>query len=236
MWWLLTLALERREERVATDSAFAVTGRNTNSITSVYVWHQDPQALQANLRYDDSSQFGGKTTGAVAYGYRIAPEWRITASAGTAFKAPSFNDLYFPGFSNPALKPETSQSVEVGAHWAHTFDIVGQSIGIEAHAVAWRNEVHDLIVFECDASFKCLPNNVDDATLTGVTVSGDVRFSTASTLSGSLDLQSPENDGNGKLLPRRARRHGVIGWSQQAGPVRLGVELIASSLRASPTY
>jgi vitamin B12 transporter len=228
---LLTLALERREERVATDSAFAVTGRNTNSITSVYVWRQDPQALQANLRYDNSSQYGGKTTGAIAYGYRIAPEWRITASAGTAFKAPSFNDLYFPGFSNPALKPETSRSVELGTHWARTFDIVGQSIGIAAHAVAWRNKVHDLIVFECDANFNCLPSNVDDATLTGVTISGDVRFSTASTLSASLDLQSPENDANGKLLPRRARRHGVIGWSQQAGPVRFGLELIASSLR-----
>ena len=58
---LLTLALERREERVATDSAFALPRRSTNSSTSVHIWRRDPQALQANLRHDDSSQFGGKT-------------------------------------------------------------------------------------------------------------------------------------------------------------------------------
>src|SRR6266550_1909270 len=228
---LLTLALERREERVTTDSDFAVTARNTNSVMAVYVWRQDPQALQANLRYDDSSQYGGKTTGSLAYGYRIGPEWRITASAGTAFKAPSFNDLYFPGFSNPALKPETSRNVEVGAHWTRTLDLLGQSIGTEMHAVAWHNHVHDLIVFGCDTNFNCLPNNVDNATLEGVTITGDARLSTSASLSGSLTLQSPENDANGNLLPRRARRFGVVAWSQQAGPVRLGLELIASSLR-----
>ncbi|HEY3180496.1 MAG TPA: TonB-dependent receptor [Casimicrobiaceae bacterium] len=228
---LLTLALERREERVTTDSAFAVTERNTDSATAVYVWRQDPQALQVNLRYDDSSQYGGKTTGSVAYGYRLAPEWRITASAGTGFKAPSFNDLYFPGFSNPELKPETSRSAEIGAHWVRAFDVAGQSIAVEAHAIAWRNRVRDLIVFACDADFNCLPRNIDNATLAGVTIRGDVAFSTVSTLSGSLDLQSPENDANGNLLPRRARRYGVIAWSQQAGPLRLGVELIASSYR-----
>ena len=228
---LLTLALERREERVTTDAAFAVTTRNTDSATAIYVWRADPQALQVNVRYDDSSQYGGKTTGAVAYGYRIGAQWRITAAAGTAFKAPSFNDLYYPGFSNPALQPETSRNVEIGAHWTGSVAVAEQTLAIEAHAVAWRNRVRELIVFECDASFSCLPNNVDNATLEGVTLRGDLRFGTATMLSGSIDLQAPENDANGNLLPRRARRHGAIAWSQEAGPLRVGLELVASSLR-----
>jgi vitamin B12 transporter len=228
---LLTIALERREERVDTDPPYAVTSRNTTSVTAIYQWRHEAHALQANVRHDDSSQYGGKTTGALAYGYRLSPEWRFIAGGGTAFKAPSFNDLYFPGFSNPFLQPETSRSFEAGAYWTRTFEIGGRSVGIDASAVAWRNQVRNLIVFQCDADFNCLPQNVDDATLTGVTFTAEARIAATTTLSGSLDLQSPENDTNGKQLPRRARQHGALAVTQQAGPVRLGLELIASSYR-----
>ena len=47
----------------------------------------------------------------------------------------------------------------------------------------------------------------------------------------SLDLGSPEDDLTGKLLPRRARQHGAVTAGMPWGPVRLGVELVASSLR-----
>ena len=110
-------------------------------------------AIQANLRHDDSSQFGGRTTGALAWGYRMTPVWRVTASAGTAFKVPTFNDLYFPGFSNPDLRPETSRNIEAGLHaLTRTGDVTWQ-----AHALAYRNRVRDLIVFQCDANFDCRP-------------------------------------------------------------------------------
>ena len=47
----------------------------------------------------------------------IAPSLRLTAGYSTGFKAPSFNDLYYPGFSNPNLVPETSHNLEAGAYW-----------------------------------------------------------------------------------------------------------------------
>jgi vitamin B12 transporter len=50
-------------------------------------------------------------------------------------------------------------------------------------------------------------------------------------LTASLDLQNPTDDATGKLLPRRARSHGAVQVLQQAGPVQLGVEFVASSLR-----
>jgi vitamin B12 transporter len=227
----LTVALERREERVDTDPEYDVTSRSTNSATAIYLWQQNAHSLQANLRRDDSSQYGGRTTGALGYGYRLSPAWRFTVGGGTAFKAPSFNDLYFPGFANPGLEPETSRSVEAGAYWTRAFAVDGDSVGIDASAVAWRNRVRDLIVFQCDAEFACLPQNVDDATLTGVTLTTALRVTPTTTLAGSLDLQAPENDATGKLLPRRARRHGTFTVTQQAGPARLGLEVVASSQR-----
>ena len=48
---------------------------------------------------------------------------------------------------------------------------------------------------------------------------------------GSLDLQRPEDDRTGNLLPRRARQHGALHVLQQVGPAQLGVEFVASSLR-----
>lgn len=222
----LALAVERREERIDEDAGFAVRERNTNAVTGVWQFRHDDHAVQANLRHDRSDQFGGETTGAIAWGWQFEPAWRVTASYGTAFKAPSFNDLYFPGFSNPTLKPERSRNVEGGLYWNRR---IGDA-RVEARAVGWRNKVDDLIVFQCDASFNCLPQNVDDATLTGVTLGIDASWRDT-TVRASLDLQDPEDDLTGHLLPRRAQRHGVVVLTQRLGPVRLGIEVVASSHR-----
>jgi vitamin B12 transporter len=223
----LTAGYERREEQVATDPGFATASRTTDSLFGVYQLRVDEHALQANLRRDDASQYGGKTTGAIAYGYRFAPAWRATIGYSTGFKAPSFNDLYYPGFSNPDLIPETSQNLEAGAYWNGS--IAGAAI--EARAIAYRNRVKQLIAFQCDANFDCAPYNVDRATLEGVTLGLEARGENAATLTASLDLQAPEDDRNGKLLPRRARRHGALSVVYPSGPIRIGAELVASSLR-----
>jgi len=218
----LSVAVERREERVDSDAGFAVTARNTNAVVGVWQWHDGPQAVQANLRRDDSSQFGGRTTGALAYGYAIGGGFRASASYGTAFKAPTFNDLYFPGFSNPALRPETAHSAEAALRYAGG--------GFSAGIVAYRNRVRDLIVFECDAAFNCAPQNVADATLEGVTLELEARKDDL-VVRASADFQRPEDDASGNLLPRRARRHASLGAAQSWGALRVGAEMVASSER-----
>jgi vitamin B12 transporter len=222
----LTLALERREEHVDAQPAFPVDRRTTNSLTAVYARVDGPHALQANVRHDRSGQFGNRTTGALAYGYRIDAHWRVRASAGTAFKAPTFNDLYFPGFANPGLQPETARNVEAGVQAGTTW----RGVRLDATLTAWHNRVRDLIVFACDASFTCLPQNIAGATLKGVSlVLGAVRDGTR--LHASADVQSPRDDATGHLLPRRARRHGTLSLLQDVGAGNVGVELVASSRR-----
>jgi len=223
---MLTLAAERREERLDEDAGFAVRARDTNSLTGVWQLQHAGHAVQLNLRHDHSNQYGSETTGALAWGWRFAPAWRVTASYGTAFKAPSFNDLYFPGFSNPDLVPERARNAEAGVYWAGR---VGDA-QLEARAVGWRNRVEDLIVFQCDASFNCLPQNVNAATLSGVTLATEARWRDT-TLAASVDLQRPKDDATCKLLPRRARQHGSLLLRHAFGPVRVGVEVVASSHR-----
>jgi vitamin B12 transporter len=223
---LLSVALERREEHVATSNEFAVTQRNTNSVTGVYQLRHEALALQANLRRDDSDQYGGRTTGGIAGGYKLTPAWRLTAGYSTAFKPPSFNDLYFPMFSNPALVPETARNAEAAVYWTSSYG----DARWEARAIGYHNKVDGLIVFQCDADFNCRPENVDSATLEGVTLGVDLTWRDTR-VQGSLDLQRPEDDRTGHLLPRRARRHGALTVLQQAGPLQVGFEVVASSLR-----
>jgi vitamin B12 transporter len=223
---VLTAGYERREEKVTTDAGFAVTQRDTDAWFGIYQLSEGAHSLQANVRHDDSSQYGGRTTGAFAYGYRIAPGWRGTAAVSTGFKAPSFNDLYYPGFSNPGLSPESSRNAEVGAY-AYGTSADGTW---EARAIAYRNRVHGLIVFQCDAASNCAPQNVASARLEGVTLGLDTRLGTTS-IAATIDLQRPEDEATGRLLPRRARRHGALALGQAIGSLRLGAEILASSAR-----
>jgi vitamin B12 transporter len=219
---MLSVALERREERVDSDANFPVSARNTNAAIGVWQWSSGPQAVQANLRRDDSSQFGGRTTGALAYGYAFGGGLRASASYGTAFKAPTFNDLYFPGFSNPDLRPETAHNAEAALRYARP--------GLAAGIVGYRNRVRNLIVFQCDVSFHCAPQNVANATLRGVTVELEAHKGDL-VVTASADLQRPEDDASGNLLPRRARRHAAVAAAQSWGALRVGAELIAASAR-----
>jgi vitamin B12 transporter len=218
----LQLLAERREEQVTSDVAFPVTERTTNSVGVFYQLRSDAQTAEANVRYDHSSQFGGRTTGTLAYGYRFSPRWRATISAGTAFKAPTFNDLYFPEFSNPELLPEKSRNVEAGLYYGDADQ--------QARIVIYRNRVDDLIVFICDENFACAPQNVAKATLEGITLGYEKNWDEL-TLKASLDLQRPEDDATGALLPRRARRHGALVLARSFGAWRIGVEETASSQR-----
>ena len=218
----LSVALERREERIDSDAGFPVKARNTNGAVGVWQWRDGPQALQANLRRDDSSQFGGRTTGALAYGYAFGGGFRASASFGTAFKVPTFNDLYFPGFSNPELQPETAHNAEAALRYV--------ARGLAAGIVAYRNRVRNLIVFQCDASFNCAPQNVADATLQGMTLELETRVGDL-VVSASADFQRPEDDASGNLLPRRARRHAAVAVAQSWSALRIGAELLASSQR-----
>ena len=75
-------------------------------------------ALQADVRRDVNSVYGGNTTGRVGYAFDVAGRLKLRALAGTSYRAPTFNDLYFPGFGVETVRPEHGRSVEFGLSWA----------------------------------------------------------------------------------------------------------------------
>ena len=71
--------------------------------------------ITGGFRIEDDSVFGQATTaqGSVAFAIKETGT-RLRGSAGSGFRAPTFNDLFFPDFGNPDLLPERSQSWDVG--------------------------------------------------------------------------------------------------------------------------
>ena len=75
--------------------------------------------LQANYRVDDNSQYGNESTYNLGAAIRPLAGMRIGANYATGFRAPTFNDLYFPGYENPNLKPERTENTEIFIEYAN---------------------------------------------------------------------------------------------------------------------
>lgn len=218
----LLAAIDWRRESVGGSDALPVTTRRTSSYLLGGDWSSDAMRVNATVRLDDSSQYGTRSTANAGIGYRLSPTLRLLANAGSSFKAPTFNDLYYPGFANPNLRPERGQNVDVGVQWA--------SGSTRIKAIAYQNEVRDLIQFECDENFNCAPQNVSKARLQGLTLSASGRVA-GFTLDGSVDFADPRNTTLDKQLARRAREHAALKIGTDIAGFATGIELLASGRR-----
>ena len=126
--------------------------------------YYNAEKVLANLtiRQDDDEQFGDEMTYTAAAGYHLSEDATFRISQSTGFKAPTFNDLYFPAFpgfppsSNPDLEPEKSLNQEIGLNVG--FDIASIDVAI------FRNDIEDKI--SLDSNF--FPINLNEARYEGV--------------------------------------------------------------------
>jgi vitamin B12 transporter len=209
--------LERIEQDVSKPGEqFAVRHRFTNGAALGLHGSAAGHTWQASVRHDSNSQFGDQTTGGVGWGYQITPRWDVGASLGTSFVAPSFNQLYFPGFGNASLQPEEGRHGELNAHWS----AAGQSV----RATWFDNRIRGFI------SSGPAPVNVRHARMEGVSLSyeGQVRDLA---LAVSLDHLDPHDADSGRQLPRRARNAARARADWTTGAVTLGAAVLAFSSR-----
>ena len=227
----LQLLAEHRKEEIESNTAALVRERSTTSWAASYNMKRGDHLLAAAARNDDSSQYGSKNTGSLGYGYRITPGLRVNASYGTSFRAPTFNELYYPGYGLPANRPEEGRNREIGIHFEQGSTALA--------AVAYRNKLTDLLVNTSPCPlpgfrFGCA-YNVNKATLEGISLSARQQLGNYFTLSATADLQNPQDDVSGKLLVRRAKRHGNVALDYTAGSLSAGAEWQVSSYRFDDT-
>lgn len=228
---LFTADIEHKDDHL--ENAPINRGRSQDGLALGYGWKGGPHTLQLNARHDDDSEFGGKNTGSAAYGFAITPQWRVTASTATAFRAPT---LYhrFSIYGVSTLQPESSRNMELGLRYAEG----SSSFGI----VAYQNKVSNLITFTSGsgpctngqapvrlASRACYTNTAR-AEYSGVTLTAGYKMGNTQ-LSASLDIQNPRDANTGKTLARRARQHAVLTADTRVGTWSLGAEAQFSGRR-----
>ena len=158
----LTLGVDYRQDEVASSVAFNQTKRDNKAVFGEYQARYGRHEIDLSGRGDDNQQFGQHATGSITYGFHLTDVYTVTAAYGNAFKAPTFNDLYYPNFpgappaSNPDLNPEKSRTAELGfkaePDWGRW----------SIHA--YQTNIDDLITLDADFT----PQNLDNARIRGV--------------------------------------------------------------------
>ncbi|WP_153445581.1 TonB-dependent receptor domain-containing protein [Vibrio algicola] len=149
---------------------------------------------EGSVRFDDNEQFGDKTTWQLGAGWRFVDPLRLTANVGTGFKAPTFNDLYYPGYANPDLKPEESTNYEVALEGDHSW--------INWRLAGFYNDVDNRI--SCQSAYSTCIN--DSLTITGVEWTGQFETGLLSH-NVSLEYLKPEDKATGEDAIRIARQN-----------------------------
>jgi vitamin B12 transporter len=212
---VLTLLAERRKDEVDSTTVYTVAQRTVRALAASYAWQGDDWDALATLRRDHDSQYGGFTNWAVAGGYRLNTEWRLVGSLGTAFQAPTFNQLYFPGFGNPDLLPQRGRARELGLRY--------QQGTTRASAVVYHNRVQGFIV-------PATNEQSSRAVLRGATLTWDQRWGDAD-LSLAYDYSDPRLQPSNARVLRVARHVWRARWEQRLGPWRPFAEWRVSSDR-----
>jgi vitamin B12 transporter len=217
----LVLALEGNEDRARSTSFVDEVARRNTAAVAELTGTAGAWAWQGDLRRDDSSDFGAVNTGRLGGSVALMPGLRLRALAGTTFRAPSFNDLYFPGYGVAGLRPERGQSAEIGVVW--------KQAQVEHSATVYRNRVRDLIGYESDRSrcpadpsydYGCA-GNTRRARLQGATLAASRRLG-ALALKAQLDLLRARDQDSGLRLPRRAAHQASVAADWTTGDWTLG--------------
>ena len=184
------------------------------NITGGYVqagWVLGNLAARAGIRIDDHSEFGSATSlgGDLSYGF--AGGWRVRASIGEGFKAPSLFQLY-SDFGNLALEPETSTSFDLGIE-REAFDD-----RFRFAVTGWRRTSENLIGFD-GATFTYA--NTARARAQGIEIEAAARPGDALEFGAVYTLTDAENRDNGAQLARRPRHAATVwgDWRTPFGPV-----------------
>ncbi|MDC9594904.1 TonB-dependent vitamin B12 receptor BtuB [Xenorhabdus sp. IM139775] len=146
--------------------------------------------LEGAVRSDHHSEYDWNTTWQAGIGWEFSEGYRFITSYGTAFKAPTLNQLYSQ-WGNESLKPEKSKQWEVG--------IEGLTGPLNWRLSAYHNDIEQLITYVNDHY-----ENIGKAKIKGVEWTGTMD---TGLFQHQFTLQYLDpRDSNDQQLARRAKQ------------------------------
>jgi len=220
----LILGAELQQDEIESTRDFTETSRTNTAVFSQLRLNFGPADVQVSLRSDDNEAYGTNETGGVALGYKLDQSHRIRASYGTAFNAPTFNDLYWPGTApnfrgNPDLKAEESESYELGVSGNYHTWFWDMAV--------YQMDVDNLITYDRSVGQNF---NVEEAKIQGVEFSGGYERN-GWRARASLTYMDPEDRTNDKQLVRRTKQTARFDLDKTVSNFTFGGSVIAEGDR-----
>ncbi|ONH52633.1 vitamin B12 transporter [Pseudomonas cedrina] len=209
------------EDRFHGSTTFTENSRWNRAAFVQHRFHGDGFSTELGLRRDQNQQFGGQNSWSGTVTLPLNPDNDLLLSYSEGFRAPTFNDLYYPDtqYSNPNLQPETSKSYEL--QWRSQ---LSDSTRLEASL--YRTDLSDAIIL--DRAGK--PQNVATARINGFEAAlKQELFGWQGNL--GLALIDPRDRDSGHTLARRARRTLSLDLDRQFDKLGVGAtwQAISSS-------
>ncbi|MBI6564308.1 TonB-dependent receptor [Pseudomonas synxantha] len=206
------------EDRFHGSTTFTENSRWNRAAFVQHRFHSEWFSTELGLRRDQNQQFGGQNSWSGTLTVPVNPDNDLLLSYSEGFRAPTFNDLYYPltQYSNPDLQPETSKSYEL--QWRSQLT---DSTRLEASL--YRTDLSDAIILDAGK-----PQNVASARINGLEAGlKQELFGWQGNL--GLSIIDPRDRESGHTLARRARRTLNLDLDRQFDEVGIGASWQAIS-------
>lgn len=216
---LFTAGFEYLHERVGGSTDYSVDERDNKAVYLQWQWSVGGFAGHFGARNDDNDQFGDHDTYTATLSYQFFDAFKVIASYGEAFKAPTFNDLYYPNFGDPTMIPEESDSFELSFQ--------GLTDSVDWSVRGYRNNVENLIQYN-SATFR--NDQISSATIDGLEFALGLNVLEWE-INGALTLLDAEDDASGNELARRPKKVFNLDLDRRFDDWSVGATLYASGRR-----
>lgn len=213
-----------------TDAKTQALDEDINS-TGYYIQHQyqtNSLSTQVGVRIEDNEKFGSHTVAQGGIRYQLLPNTSIYSNIGSAFKAPTLNDMYAFG-GNDQLKPEESISYEMGIDQKLPLNILA---GASVFYTEVDNLINSICIIDCGEGW--FPTtvyqnqNIDEARMTGGELTAQWAKDQFFINAGYTYIKTEDTKQNSELL-RRPRQSFTVSTGLQNADYGLSAALVAKS-------
>jgi len=214
---IVSLGYDFLDDSIDSTNNYAETSRNNHAVFIQYQGEFMQNQIQLAYRSDHNEQFGQNSTWNAAWGYAFENGILVSASYGTGFKAPTFNELYWPASpfysGNSQLNPEKSESYEIG--------VSGEHADWNWSLNGYLTNIDNMIAYDVSIS---APNNLSKAQIMGIeaVIGGQIYDFDVQLNYNALDPKSKDVATNGHVLARRAQQLVRLDVDRKIGEASIG--------------